>query len=417
MTSFAVPEEVSSLKDDLDEFIEAEIRPLEEKHPEYFDYRREDARTNWEDGTPTKGWEDLLDEMRARSDEAGFRRLILPEKFGGKEIGTLTEVMLKEHLAKKGPGLHCVIHTGIGSETPINEWRDFLAIQRHGSEAQKEKYLDGILNGNISMAFGMTEPDHGSDPTYMDTTATKEGDEWVLNGQKRFIGGMHNADIIQLFARTSGEEGSPKGISSFIVPTDAEGLEVEYFHWTMNLPATQAELSVNDVRVPESAVLGDLGEGLIQQGRDFLTEGWLMQATLALGTAQYCIDEIVDYSHDRVTFDEQLSKRQGIQFPVTDLYGETEMVRNLLYKIAWMLDEGKDMDEIIKLTSIANYRATELAADAADQAMQVYGGKGWTRHYPFEYLYRQFRRYQITEGAVEIQKRRAAGYLFGFIGS
>jgi alkylation response protein AidB-like acyl-CoA dehydrogenase len=183
----------------------------------------------------------------------------------------------------------------------------------------------------------------------------------------------------------------------------------------MNMPATQAEIDIDDLEVPESAVLGEVGRGLTQQGREFLIEGWLGQATMALGTAQYCIDEMVEYANQRTTFGKQLSQRQGIQFPVVDLHSETELVRNLLYKIAWMIDKDGDEDRIMELISMANYRANQLATNAADQAIQVFGGKGWTRHYPFEYLYRQFRRYRITEGADEIQKRRAAGHLFGFV--
>jgi alkylation response protein AidB-like acyl-CoA dehydrogenase len=413
--NYGLPDETTELITAIDEFVEEELKPLEEDNPEFFNHRREASRTNWDDGTPTKEWKHLLETARDRADEAGFYHMNLPEELGGENIGYLTETVLKEHLATKGPGIHCIAHTGLAWETPIGEWRNTLAIYRHGTEEQKSAHLDDLLNREKSLAFGMTEPDHGSDPTYMDTTAEKDGDEWVINGRKRFIGGMDDADLIQLFARTSGEKGSPKGITSFLVQTDAPGIEIPYFHWTMNMPSTQAEIEIDDLRVSEDAILGERGNGLQQQGMEFLIEGWLGQSTVALGTAQFCINEIVEYANERETFGKSLSRRQGVQFPVVELNAEAEMVRNLLYKVAWKLDQGHDRDDITELISMANYRATNLANQAADQAIQIFGGKGWTRHYPFEYLYRQFRRYRITEGADEIQKRRAAGYLFNFI--
>lgn len=406
--------EQTELLSKLDHFVESEIKPLEEEHEEFFNHRRESERTNWDVGTPSAEWEVLLEKMRTKAEEAGFYRLPLPRDLGGQECSTLTETLAKEHLASKGPGLHAIAHTGLAWETVVGNWRNVNALYSYGTAEQKEQYLDGLLSRDVVMAFGMTEPNHGSDPTYMETTAERVDDGWRISGKKRFVGAMHSADVIRLFARTSGEPGSADGITTFLVPTDAEGFNVEYFHWTSNLPTTQAEIEINDVFVPEEAVLGTLDEG-IKQGREFLLKGWLEQATMALGTAQYCIDEIVDYANERETFGKPLSHRQGIQFPTVDLYTEIELVRNLVYKVAWMIDEGKDQRKITELVSMANYRANQLANDTADQAMQVYGGKGWTRHYPFEYLYRQYRRYRITEGADEIQKRRIAGTLFGFI--
>lgn len=412
---FRVSTEQEALLDDIDEFVESEIAPLEADHGAFFDHRREDRRTNWDDGTPSPEWEALLDEMRCRSDEAGFYRLPLPRELGGRGSDTLTTTLAKEHLAAKGPGLHSVVHTGIAWETIIGEWRNLMLLYEHGTPAQRERYVDGALERKVSIAFGMTEPGHGSDPAYMETRAVEDDGEWVIDGRKRFIGGMHDADLLLLFARTSGQPGSSKGITTFLVPTDTAGLNIEYFHWMMNMPSTQAEIALDDVCVPEEAVLGELDAGLQQAGQDFLVAGWLGQATMALGTAQFCVDETVRYANERETFGTSLSRRQAIQFPVTELHAETELVRNLVYKVAWLLDQRPVDSEILELLSIANYRATDLATAAADQAIQVHGGRGWSRHYPFEYLYRQFRRYRITEGATEIQKRRAAGYLFGFL--
>lgn len=408
---FAVPDELQQLLDDLDDFIEEEIKPLEEKNPQFFDHRRENARTNWEDGTPTEEWEELLAEQRHRADEAGFYRYILPEKWGGRDGTNLGMALIREHLAHKGPGLHNVLQS---EASIVGNFTTSELIRVYGSEEQKEKLLESMYSGEVSAAFGLTEPAHGSDATHMETVARQDGDDWIINGAKRFNSGMHRADYDLVFARTSGEAGDHRGISCFLVPRTAEGLEVEFCWWTFNMPTDHAEVTLDDVRVPQSAIVGEEGEGL-RLAQHFVHEGRIRQAAAGVGAAQFCIDESVQYARERQTWGESLAQRQAIQFPLTDLHAETEMLRNMVYKTAWMLD-SEDQLEVSEKVSMANYRANQLVCRAADRAIQVHGGIGYTRHKPFEHIYRHHRRYRITEGSEEIQKRRAAGHLFGFIG-
>jgi alkylation response protein AidB-like acyl-CoA dehydrogenase len=282
---------------------------------------------------------------------------------------------------------------------------------RFGSEAQKAEFLPGMITGSHRVGFGLTEPDHGSDATWLETTGVRDGDGWVLNGKKRFNSGLHAANWDMIFARTSGELGQADGISCFLVPTDAPGFSVDFMWWTFNMPSDHAEVTLENVRVSDDAIYGEEGRGLAL-AQHFVHENRIRQAASGVGAAQYCIDESVAYALERKVFGKPLWLNQAIQFPLAELQTECEMVRNLVYKTAWELDRGHHMDVTDKV-SMCNYRANRLVCDAADRAIQVHGGIGYTRHKPFEHIYRHHRRYRITEGSEEIQIRRVAGILFG----
>jgi alkylation response protein AidB-like acyl-CoA dehydrogenase len=416
--AYGIPDEIQELLADIDGFIEAEIEPLEAEHVQYFDERREHARTDWDDGgVPADEWEEVLGEMRRRADQAGFYRYALPERMGGMGGSNLGMAIIREHLAAKGPGLHNVLQT---EASVVGNHQFPQILDRFGTEEQQEM-IEDVIAGETVVAFGLTEPKHGSDATWMDTTAEKDGDEWVIDGAKRWNSGMHVADDDLVFARTSGEDGDGQGITAFLVPTDADGFEVDFYWWTFNMPTDHAEVSIDGVRVPESAIVGEEGQGLHVAQR-FVHESRIRQAAASLGAAQFCIDEAVEYAKERETWGEPLSTRQAIQFPLAELHTEAEMLRNTVRKTAAALDDqgGRMITEsrsnISQLVAMCNYTANNLVCRAADRAMQVHGGVGYSRHKPFEHIYRHHRRYRITEGTEEIQKRRVAGHLFDFIG-
>jgi alkylation response protein AidB-like acyl-CoA dehydrogenase len=285
-------------------------------------------------------------------------------------------------------------------------------FSRFGNEQQKAEFIDDMLTGKKRVAFGLTEPDHGSDATWLETRAVRDGDDWVINGAKRFNSGMHNATHDLVFARTSGDEGRAQGISCFIVPVESPGVKVEFQWWTFNMPSDHAEVTFTDVRVPHDTILGKEGEGLAP-ANTFTHENRIRQAASSLGAAQYCINESIKYAKERVTFGEPLSRRQAVQWPLVELQSEAEMLRQLIRKTAWELDHRHHM-EISDRVAMCNYRANRLVCEAADRAIQVHGGIGYTRHKPFEHIYRHHRRYRITEGSEEIQMRRIAQIMFGF---
>ncbi|ODR24807.1 acyl-CoA dehydrogenase family protein [Mycolicibacterium porcinum] len=407
---FALPDHLSTVLAEMDEFIETQIKPLEREHMQYFDQRREYARTDWENGgIPHRAWEDLLDEMRRRADAAGWLRFGLPARFGGRDGSNLDMAVIREHLAHKGLGLHNDLQD---ESSIVGNFPQVIMMDRFGTEAQKSEWVEAMLTGKRSMAFGLTEPDHGSDATWLETTAVQDGDGWIINGRKRWNTGVHRATHDLIFARTSGEPGQARGISAFLVPTDAQGFTIPFYWWTFNMPTDHGEVELNNVRVPADAVLGEIDRGL-EVGQTFLHENRIRQAASSLGAAQFCIDRAVDYANRRMVFGKPLAVNQAVQWPLVELQTEAQMVRLLVRYAATQLDQNHHM-EVSDKVSMANYRANRLVCEAADRAMQVHGGIGYSRHEPFEHIYRHHRRYRITEGAEEIQMRRVAQRLFGF---
>jgi alkylation response protein AidB-like acyl-CoA dehydrogenase len=408
---FEIPDEISRYLQELDAFIEREIRPLERQddNARFFDHRREWARTDWDNGgVPRRDWEELLREMRRRADAAGHLRFALPKELGGRDGSNLAMAIIREHLAAKGLGLHNDLQN---ESSVVGNFPTVIMMLRFGTKEQKAEFLPGMITGTHRIAFGLTEPGHGSDATWLETTGVRQGGDWVINGQKRFNSGLHHANWDMVFARTSGKPGDAKGITCFLVPADAPGFSVDFMWWTFNMPSDHAEVTLRDVRVPNSAILGAEGEGLAL-AQTFVHENRIRQAASGVGAAQYCISESVAYARERIVFGKPLWHNQAIQFPLAELQTECEMVRNLVYKTAWQMDRQHHMDVSDKV-SMCNYRANRLVCDAADRAIQVHGGVGYTRHKPFEHIYRHHRRYRITEGSEEIQIRRVAGILFG----
>jgi alkylation response protein AidB-like acyl-CoA dehydrogenase len=407
---FTLPEHLPVLLADMDSFIEREIAPLQADNIQFFDKRREHARTDWDnDGIPTREWEDLLAEMRRRADRAGWLRYGLPASLSGRDGTNLEMAIIREHLAHKGLGLHNDLQN---ESSIVGNFPQVIMMERFGSDQQRAAWSEALITGERSMAFGLTEPLHGSDATWLETQAKSDGDHWIINGSKRFNTGVHRATHDLIFARTAGEPGQAHGITAFLVPTDAPGFDIPYYWWTFNMPTDHGEVELRDVRVPGDAVLGEVNRGL-EVGQTFLHENRIRQAASSLGAAQYCIDRAVGYANDRTVFGKPLAVNQAVQWPLVELQTEAQMVRLLVYYAATQLDGNHHM-EVSDKVSMANYRANRLVCEAADRAMQVFGGVGYSRHEPFEHIYRHHRRYRITEGAEEIQIRRVAQRLFGF---
>ena len=411
--NFDIPADLQDYLAELDDFIEREIKPLEEADDNirFFDHRREDARTDWErGGLPNEAWEELMAEARRRADAAGHYRYPFPKAYGGKDGTNLGMAIIREYLAAKGLGLHCDLqteHSIVGNNVGL------LLMLEYGTEEQKAEWIDDLAEGRRGFAFGITEPEHGSDATHMDTHAERDGDEWIINGAKTWNTGIHKAKYDLIMARTSGKAGDGDGITAFITPTDAEGFRIEEMLWTFNMPTDHGRISLQDVRVPHDTIFGGEGRGL-QVVQHFFNENRIRQAASSLGAAQYCIDESVEYAKVRKPFGKPLSQNQAIQFPLAELQTQAEMLRALIHKTAWEMDTYGAFSVSDKV-SMCNYYSNRLCCEAADRAMQVHGGLGYSRHKPFEHIYRHHRRYRITEGAEEIQIRRIAGYMFGFM--
>ena len=349
------------------------------------------------------------------ADRDRFRRLALPEEYGGRNIGNLAMAIIREHLAAKGLGLHNDLQNEssiVGNFPQILMFRDF------GRPGQREEWINGALAGTHRAAFGLTEPDHGSDATWMETAAVKDGDGWIINGAKMWNTGVHVASHDMVFCCTSGKAGDAKGISCFLVPMNAPGVNVEFYYWTFNMPTDHAHVTFKNVRVPDEALFGPLDDGL-RLARHFVHENRIRQAASSLGAGVYCLNEAIDYANVRKPFGKKLSANQAIQFPTVELMTQAEMLRLLIHKTAWEMDQMTGPEIQVQLSdkvSMCNYWANRFCCEAADWAMQVHGGMGYSRHKPFEHIYRHHRRYRITEGSEQIQMRNVAGHLFGFLG-
>ncbi|MEZ5551018.1 MAG: acyl-CoA dehydrogenase family protein [Pseudomonadales bacterium] len=410
---FDIPEDIATLLKRLDDFIEKVIKPLEQQDDNirFFDHRREDARTDWErGGLPNEEWEQLLFKAKRLADEAGFYRYPLAKEYGGMNGTNLGMAIIREHLAVKGLGLHNDLqneHSIVGNNVGL------LLMLQYGTEEQKAEWVNDLAEGRKGFAFGITEPNHGSDATHMETSAVREGDEWIINGEKTWNTGIHKAQYDMVMARTSGKQGDGDGITAFLTPMKAEGVKIEEMLWTFNMPTDHGRVSFTNVRVPHGSIFGGEGRGL-QVVQHFFNENRIRQAASSLGAAQFCVTESVKYAMERKPFGKPLSSNQGIQFPLVELQTQCEMLRALIHKTAWLMDKNGAFSVSDKV-SMCNYWANRLCCQAADQAMQVHGGLGYSRHKPFEHIYRHHRRYRITEGAEEIQMRRIAGYMFGYM--
>jgi len=296
-----LPAELTAYLAELDDFIASEIKPLEkaDDNVRFFDHRREYARTDWDQGgLPHPAWEALLAEARRCADRAGHYRYPFPKAWGGRDGNNLGMAVIREHLAAKGLGLHCDLqneHAIVGNNI------SFLLMLEYGSEAQQALWAEALASGEKILGFGITEPAHGSDATHMETVAVREGNDWLITGEKTWNTGIHSAEADLIFARTSGKAGDATGITAFLVPTDAAGFRVEEMLWTFNMPTDHGRVSLDKVRVPHSAVFGGEGRGL-QVVQHFFNENRIRQAASSLGAAQYCINEAVAHARSRKTF-------------------------------------------------------------------------------------------------------------------
>jgi acyl-CoA dehydrogenase len=419
---FDLPPELVAYLAELDRFIEATIKPLEESddNVRFFDHRREWARTDFENGgLPRHDWEELLSRAVKLADEAGYWRFSAPAAYGGKDGSNLWMAVIRDHLAARGLGLHNDLQT---EHSIVGNFPFVAMFEAFGTDAQKKEFITGGFDKSRWVAFGLTEPDHGSDATHMETRAVRETRDgvpgWRIDGEKMWTTGMHIATHCATFARTSGEAGAARGISCFLVPSDTPGLKVEEYLWTFNMPTDHPRVSFENCWVPDDALFGPPDNGLAV-AQSFVHQNRIRQAASSLGAATYCIEQSVRYARTRKPFGEELARNQAIQFPLVELASQVEMLRLLIRKTAWEMDRlpHKEVEHTLSdRISMCNYWANRLVCQAADRAMQVHGGIGYSRHKPFEHIYRHHRRYRITEGSEEIQMRKVAGYLFGYMG-
>jgi len=278
-------------------------------------------------------------------------------------------------------------------------------------QEQKKRYLLPTIRGELNWCFAQTEPDAGSDPGGMRTTAVRRGDVYVINGMKRFITGADKADFMQLMAATDRAKGSRGGISCFLVDMDTTGVKLGACYDTM-MGDRPWEIALENVRVPATQRVGAEGEGF-KLAQKWLGAGRVKHGARAIGVAERCLEMATSYAKQRVTFGKALAERQGIQWQLADIFMELEIARLLVSRAATMIDAG---EEARVEAYHCKYYADEMAFRAADVCMQIHGGMGLTTEMPIEKMWRQQRSYRITEGASEVMRTVIARHVLSAYG-
>jgi acyl-CoA dehydrogenase len=389
--SFDTDEEAGLILDSLAEFLEREVAPVEDDLGEVLTNPRKGLD---EDGRRTPELVGAVEEIRRKSGEAGFYAMNLPEDAGGSGVSNVTWYRAKRLVAREGGGLAEYALAGPEGPKP-------LLLQAEGD--QVERYLEPAVRGEQSTAFALTEPGVGSDAPNMDTTASKEGDEWVIDGHKQWITNAPYADFAQVFARTTSKEeaGRYGGITCFLV--EPGEYEVGSLNNAVGLEGMQAELRFDGVRVPEDRVLGPV-DGAFYEAMDFLGLGRMELGATAVGRSEYLLDRAEEYAGDREAFGRPIGKFQQISSKIARGRARTAAADALGLRCAWELDDGA----AIESTSAFKWFATNVFFDVADDAVGVHGSTGVSEDAPFVENLQFARVLRIVEGTDEIQLNTVA---------
>ena len=341
-----------------------------------------------------------LEEIRLLG-EIGLMGVCFPQEYGGMGAGEAGYCILMEELGRvcTSTATNVGAHIGIGA----------MAIHLGGTDEQKRKYLTPLARGEKIAAFGLTEPNAGSDAAAIRTRAVREGDSWFLDGGKIFITNGGYADIVTVMAVTDPALGARGGITAFIVETGWEGFSVAREEDKMGIRGTStAELVFEELRVPHENVLGKVGEGFVvfMQSLDM---GRLTLGAACLGGAQAALEASIHWAKTRKQFGLELAHKQSVQWKIADMATEVEALRSLVYRVAWLVDAGQPFGQ---LAAMCKMYGSEVASRAIDMALQIHGGLGFTRDFPIERNFRDARISEIFEGTNEIQRIVIASNIF-----
>ncbi len=360
------------------EFKKDVILQLEEKH-EY----------------PVKMWK--------KAAELGFIGIHFPEEYSGQGMSVMENILVAEELCRGDSSVGaCLMLADFASEIVLH----------FGSESQKKTWLPRVAEGEVLSCGAFTEPNHGSDITFMDTSAVRDGDDWVINGSKIFItNGGPLAGFYSVLCQTNPDaQPSHRGMSLILVEADRQGVSAASVGVKMGIRMMHtAEVTFKDVRVPAENLIGKENRGFYQV-LEFFDESRILIAAQGLGTAQGAFDRALDYVKSREQFGRKIAQFQITQHKLADMATKIEMARLLTYKAAWNFDQGR-IDP--KLTSMAKMVAGRTAVEVADEAIQLMGGYGYMLEYEVERFYRDAKICELYEGTKEIQKNTIASALVG----
>ena len=378
---FHLPEELQMLKDNLRRFVDNELIPIERE-------------TN--DGTDfLPGVQEKLEE---KAQGLGLWMFDVPEEYGGLGLGHLSKAVMWEEMART---------IAIPARNASIFGPRVSPILYSLTDAQKERWLFPVINGEKKSCFCQTEPEAGGDPGGMRTNAVRDGDEYVINGHKRFITGAGDADFAQVVTATDREKGSRGGLTVFLMDMDTPGI-TRLRQQDMMIADRPWEILFEDVRVPVDQRVGEEGDGM-KAAQSWLTEGRLRHGARGIGVIERCLELACSYAQQRSTFGSKLSDRQTVQNMIVDMYQNVHQLRLMVYNAAWRADQGED---VRKESYMCKYFGDEMSFRAADRCMQIHGGMGLTKDLPIEQFFRDQRSMVITEGPTEILKMALARQIF-----
>ncbi|EEM03047.1 Acyl-CoA dehydrogenase [Bacillus pseudomycoides] len=331
-------------------------------------------------------------EILKKMGELGLMGIPAPAKYGGAEMDFISYILAIEELSKVSAtiGVILAVHTSVGTNP----------ILYFGTEEQKQKYVSKLATGEYLGAFALTEPNAGSDAGSLKSRAVKQGDYYVINGSKVFITNGGEADTYIVFASTNPDAGK-SGISAFIVEKDTQGLIVGKDEHKMGLLGSRTvQLTFEDMKVPVENLLGEEGQGF-KVAMANLDVGRIGIGAQALGIAEAALACAVDYAKERQQFGKPIAAQQGLGFKLADMATSVEAARLLVYRAASLRAQGLPCG---KEASIAKLFASKTAVDVAIEAVQVFGGYGYTKDYPVERFFRDAKICEIYEGTSEIQR-------------
>ncbi len=376
--NFHFNEEEQEILDMLHDFCLKEVAPIA-------------AEVDENERFPEETWHKLA--------EMGMMGVPFAEEYGGAGLSYLNYIGICEELAK-----HCATTSVmVSAHTSLCCW----PISQYGTEEQKQKYLSKLCSGEWLGAFGLTEPGAGTDAAMQKTIAEDKGDHWLLNGSKIFITNAGFANVFVVFAMTDKSLGT-KGISAFIVEKDFPGFKVGSHEKKMGIRGSSTcELVFEDCVVPKENLLGELNKGF-KVAMTTLDGGRIGIAAQALGIAQASIDECVKYTKERVQFGKRISQFQNTQFQLADMQASVDAARLLVYRAA---QAKQDHEPHSHLAAMAKLVAAETASDVTRRTLQLTGGYGYTREYPFERMMRDAKITEIYEGTSEVQRMVISGWM------
>ena len=382
---FSLTEEQEMIVGMVRRFVREEILPLELDLDPDADALKEEDRTR------------LVEKTKAM----GLYGLDIPPEYGGPDLDLVTRTLMAIEMSQHRAGLYAPCYGVFGGAG--------LAQLFEATEAQKERYLFPTLRGEKRGFFGLTEPSGGSDPARaIQTKAVRDGDDWIINGSKIFISGADKADFGLVFARTDPDKGR-NGVTCFLVDTDTPGFHVRRIVHTLRSAHYATELQFEDMRVPHDNVLGEVNGGFAI-ANDRLTRQRIPYAAGCIGVAVKAHELALDYVPQRETFGAPLSTRQGIQWMLVDNEIDIKQATWLTLEAA---DKARRGESFRKEAAMAKLVATEAASRVVDRCMQMFGGYGVTKDFPFERWYREMRIRRIGEGPSEVQRHIIARDILG----